>query len=82
MDVLMWTRDMQEARNIAFDVATEYARLFRATDVPQAGLMEWLQALQASRVPVALVSNLDRYAWSPPRPVHPLGMQPCAALQS
>lgn len=60
MDVFMWTRDMQEAQRIAHDVKVEYARCFHALDTPHDGVLEWLQALQAARMPMALVTNLDR----------------------
>jgi hypothetical protein len=64
MDVLLWTRDMQEAQRIARDVAAEYAQCFHALETPQDGVLDWLQSLQAARVPMALVANLDRCAAS------------------
>ena len=62
MDVLLWTRDIKEARSIADQVTAEYARRFRA-DVPAVeGVLAWLQALEAARVPCALACSLDRWA--------------------
>lgn len=60
MDTLQWTRDMNEAKAIAHDVAVAYAQHFRALSEPAPGLCDWLDALQAANVPCALVANLDR----------------------
>lgn len=39
----MWTRDWKRAQELAWLVATEYARLLMDTAEPIAGVAEWLQ---------------------------------------
>ena len=62
MDMLHWTRDMKEARDIAYEVADNYARLFKGLQQPVEGLKSWLDAIAAAKVPCAVVSSLDRCA--------------------
>ena len=62
MDVLHWTRDMREAREIAHDVAAEFSQRFRSLGDSEAGVVEWLRALSAARVPCAVASGFERYA--------------------
>lgn len=64
LDMLQWTRDFGEARKLALAVATAYAEEFRSIDTPIPGLLPWLDALQASRVPCAVISSIDRYLFS------------------
>lgn len=41
--VLMWTRDMKRAQELAWLVATEYAKLLMDLGEPLEGVAEWLQ---------------------------------------
>jgi len=41
--VLMWTRDMKRAQELAWLVATEYAKLLMDLGEPMEGVAEWLQ---------------------------------------
>jgi len=60
LDVLLWTRDLREAQHLAHSVVEAYAEEFRGVSAPREGVLQWLTALEASRVPVAIVSTLDR----------------------
>ena len=59
-DILGWTRDWGEARRLAAEVAAAYVAEAAALATPRAGLARWWAALGAARVPVAVVSDLDR----------------------
>ncbi|KAI7845475.1 hypothetical protein COHA_001023 [Chlorella ohadii] len=61
MDVLMWTRDMKRAQELAWLVATEYAKLLMDLGEPMEGVAEWLQLMSKNRVPSALVTTMDRH---------------------
>jgi beta-phosphoglucomutase-like phosphatase (HAD superfamily) len=60
MDLLGWTRDWGEARALAADVAGAYLEEVGSLDAARPGVARWWAALAAARVPVAVVSELDR----------------------
>lgn len=60
MQVLQWTRDFGRAQALAWRLALLYAEEFALLSEPQAGVREWLSALQRARVPCALVTTFDR----------------------
>ncbi|KAL4448919.1 hypothetical protein ABPG77_007636 [Micractinium sp. CCAP 211/92] len=60
-DVLMWTRDWKRAQELAWLVATEYARLLLELAEPLDGVEDWLQLMAKTRVPCALVTSMDRF---------------------
>lgn len=43
----MWTRDMKRAQELAWLVATEYAKLLMDLGEPLEGVAEWLQVSAA-----------------------------------
>lgn len=59
-EVLQWTRDWGVAQRLAWRVAVLYTEEFSRASQPQSGLSEWLSALSKSKVPCAVVSNMDR----------------------
>jgi len=59
-DLLGWTRDWGTARRLGAEVAAAYLAEAAALSTPRAGLGRWWAALAAARVPVAVVSELDR----------------------
>lgn len=61
MDLLMWTRDWKRAQELAWLVATEYARLLLEVATPLDGVEDWLQLMSKTRVPCALVTSMDRH---------------------
>lgn len=61
LDILQWTRDFREARDLAYRFATIYSLHFTAVTAAPEGTVTWLQALNKAGVSVAVVSSLDRY---------------------
>ena len=59
-DILGWTRDWGTARALAGDVAAAYVREVGGLRRPRPGIARWWGALAAARIPLAVVSDLDR----------------------
>ena len=60
MHVLQWTQNMQRAQELAWLVATEYAKQIHNIDTPLSGVVEWLEIMNKTNVPCALVTAIDK----------------------
>ena len=64
IDMLQWTRDFGEARELGFEVALlfreESARLVEGRGGPAPGIRAWIDAVHTFNVPCAFVTSLDR----------------------
>jgi beta-phosphoglucomutase-like phosphatase (HAD superfamily) len=61
MQVLQWTQNMQRAQELAWLVATEYAKSIQNDiETPLPGVVEWLSVMSKTNVPCALVMAIDK----------------------
>ena len=59
-DVLQWSRDFGSARSLAHRLGQLYTELFLALEEPQLGAIDWLKVLKKTKVPCAVVSQMQR----------------------
>ena len=59
-EVLEWSRDIGTARSLSYRLAELYSDLFVRLEEPQPGTVEWLLALEKTKVPCAVVSHMAR----------------------
>lgn len=60
MEVLLWTRDVKEARELSYRLSEIYLDMFSGIDMAQGGVLEWLQSLESQNIPCAVVSVMER----------------------
>mmetsp|Transcript_29317 Transcript_29317/g.64917 ORF Transcript_29317/g.64917 Transcript_29317/m.64917 type:complete len:374 (+) Transcript_29317:87-1208(+) len=61
LDVLGWTRDLKQARALAWELAELHGEELKELSEPMPGLREWLMAVANYNVPCAVVSSLDKH---------------------
>jgi beta-phosphoglucomutase-like phosphatase (HAD superfamily) len=61
IQVLQWTQSMQRAQELAWLVATEYAKMIQNDiETPLPGVTEWLSIMAKTNVPCALITSIDK----------------------
>ena len=58
--VLLWTRDMRRAQELAWLVGTEYARSLSDVTTALPGVVDWLSLMSKTNIPCVLSTSIDR----------------------